>query len=160
PGGYLSSSLKNLMNALLKVKLRSVATFKSLRSDGCCEGDPSRTASPPAGRGVDRLPGEIRMKKTLFASRHRPNAFLAVIAAFAVLHCQAVFAQSTIFNIPSTDAVAKKKVYFEFDFISHLESHDNGGFQSYVPRVVVGLGKGVEVGVNLATTSSAAPTTV
>jgi len=69
-------------------------------------------------------------------------------------------AQSTIFNIPSTDVVAKKKVYFEFDFISHLESHDNGGFQTYVPRVVVGVGKGVEVGLNVASTSSAAPTVV
>src|SRR5262249_12056220 len=69
-------------------------------------------------------------------------------------------AQSTIFNIPSTDVVAKKKVYFEFDFISHLESHDNGGFQTYVPRVVVAVGKGVEVGLNVATTHSAAPTIV
>jgi hypothetical protein len=69
-------------------------------------------------------------------------------------------AQSTIFNIPSTDVVAKKKVYFEFDFISHLESHDNGGFQTYVPRVVVGVGKGVEVGLNVAATNSLAPTAV
>lgn len=69
-------------------------------------------------------------------------------------------AQSTIFNIPSTDVVAKKKVYFEFDFISHLESHEKGGFQTYVPRVVVGVGKGVEVGLNVAATNSIAPTTV
>ena len=32
-----------------------------------------------------------------------------------------VEAQSTLFNIPSTDVVATKKVYVEFDFISHLE---------------------------------------
>jgi hypothetical protein len=70
------------------------------------------------------------------------------------------FAQSTIFNIPTTDAVAPKKVYFEFDFISHLESHASGGFQTYVPRIVVGAGKGVEVGVNIATTSLIAPTIV
>ena len=100
------------------------------------------------------------LKKTFFASKHQLIAFLGVIGVLAVLQCQTAFAQSTIFNIPSTDAVAKKKVYFEFDFISHLESQDNGGFQTYVPRVVVGLGKGVEVGVNVAATSSAAPTTV
>ncbi|MGH9841145.1 MAG: hypothetical protein ACREEM_20520 [Blastocatellia bacterium] len=69
-------------------------------------------------------------------------------------------AQSTIFNIPSTDVVAKKKTYFEFDLITHLESHDNGGFQTYVPRVVVGLGKGVEVGLNVAATDSAGSTAV
>lgn len=69
-------------------------------------------------------------------------------------------AQSTIFNIPSTDVVAKKKTYVEFDFISHLEGTNNGGFQTYVPRVVFGVGKNVEVGVNVAATHSAAPATV
>src|SRR5215475_2693585 len=99
--------------------------------------------------------------RTFCASKQRVIVFaLSVIGALAVLQCQAAFAQSTIFNIPTTDAVAPKKVYFEFDFISHLESHDNGGFQTYVPRVVVGVGKGVEVGLNVASTSSAAPTVV
>jgi hypothetical protein len=81
---------------------------------------------------------------------------IALVAAFG----NKASAQSTIFNIPSTDVVAPKKVYFEFDFISHLESHDNGGFQTYVPRVVVGAAKGLEVGLNVASTSSAAPTVV
>jgi len=85
---------------------------------------------------------------------------LGMIGTVAGLQCQAARAQSTIFNIPSTDAVARNKLYFEFDFISHLESHDDGGFQTYVPRAVYGLGKGVEVGVNVAATSSAAPTSV
>ena len=98
------------------------------------------------------------LSRTSVRFKHRLVAFLGVIGALTVLQCQAAFAQSTIFNIPSTDAVAQKKVYFEFDFISHLESHDNGGFQTYVPRVVVGLGKGVEVGANFAFTDSAAPT--
>jgi len=86
---------------------------------------------------------------------------LAITLLFALAALpSASFAQSTIFNIPSTDVVAKKKTYFEFDFIGHLESDKNGGFQTYIPRVVVGLGKGVEVGVNVAATRSAAPTTV
>jgi hypothetical protein len=67
-----------------------------------------------------------------------------------ILSSHVVTAQSTIFNIPSTDVVAKHKVYFEFDFLSHLDSHANGGFQSYVPRVVVGVAKGLEAGVNIA----------
>jgi hypothetical protein len=61
-----------------------------------------------------------------------------------------VKAQSTLFNIPSTDVVATKKVYVEFDFISHLESHREGGFQAYVPRVVVGVAKNLEAGANVA----------
>jgi hypothetical protein len=66
-------------------------------------------------------------------------------------------AQSTLFNIPSTDVVAKNKTYVEFDFISHLESHKNGGFQGYVPRVVYGLAKNLEIGANVAFTDALAP---
>lgn len=70
---------------------------------------------------------------------------------------QRASAQSTLFNIPSTDVQAKKKVYVEFDFISHLEPHDEGGFQTYVPRVVVGTGGNFEVGANVAFTDALAP---
>jgi hypothetical protein len=101
------------------------------------------------------------MLSGFFTSKRRVIAFtLSVIGALIVLQGQTAFAQSTIFNIPTTDVVAPKKVYFEFDFLSHLESHDNGGFQTYDPRVVVGVGKGVEVGLNVAATNSAAPTVV
>jgi hypothetical protein len=99
--------------------------------------------------------------RTFCASKQRVIVFaLEVIGALTVLQRQIAFAQSTIFNIPTTDAVAPKKVYFEFDFLSHLGSHDNGGFQTYAPRVVVGIGKGVEVGLNVASTHSAAPTVI
>src|SRR5215470_5460569 len=101
------------------------------------------------------------LNRTFFTSKQRVIVFaLGVLGALMVLQRQTALAQSTIFNIPTTDAVAPKKVYFEFDFLSHLESHDNGGFQTYVPRVVVGVGKGVEVGLNVASTHSAAPTVV
>jgi hypothetical protein len=66
-------------------------------------------------------------------------------------------AQSTLFNIPSTDVVAKKKVYLEMDFMSHLESHRDGGFQVYVPRAVVGVGKRTEIGLNAAFVDAGAP---
>jgi len=85
---------------------------------------------------------------------------IVLLVALVAMCGNKALAQSTIFNIPSTDVVAKKKVYFEFDLITHLESHDNGGFQSYVPRVVVGVGKGVEIGLNVSATDSAAPTVV
>lgn len=85
------------------------------------------------------------------------SIFLALGCFFTfalISHNSGARAQSTLFNIPSTDVVAKGKVYTEFDFVSHLESHDNGGFQSYVPRIVVGAGKKVEVGVNLSVTDT------
>jgi hypothetical protein len=101
------------------------------------------------------------MLSGFFTSKLRVIAFaITFVGALIALQGQSAFAQSTIFNIPTTDAVAPKKVYFEFDFLSHLESHNNGGFQTYIPRVVVGVGKGVELGLNVAATNSAAPTVV
>jgi hypothetical protein len=82
---------------------------------------------------------------------------LALIFSLAAICSIPAAAQSTIFNIPSTDVVAKGKRYVEFDFISHLESHENGGFQTYIPRAVFGLGKGVEVGFNVAFTDALLP---
>ena len=74
----------------------------------------------------------------------------ALCAMTTLFDSRTAQAQSTLFNIPSTDVVAPKKTYLEFDFISHLEPHDEGGFQAYVPRAVFGAGRKVEVGVNVA----------
>jgi hypothetical protein len=86
-----------------------------------------------------------------------PFFFYLLTALIMVFCSRDAVAQSTIFNIPSTDVAAKGKTYLEFDFISHLESHAKGGFQAYVPRVVFGVGKGVEVGANFAFTDALAP---
>lgn len=68
-----------------------------------------------------------------------------------------VKAQSTLFNIPSTDVVATKRVYVEFDFVTHLEAHERGGFQGYIPRVVVGVARNLEVGANVAFVDTMSP---
>ena len=59
-------------------------------------------------------------------------------------------AQSTLMNVPSTDAVAAKKVYLEIDFITNYawERGDNS-FENYIPRAVIGVGKNIEVGANV-----------
>jgi hypothetical protein len=82
-----------------------------------------------------------------------------LLGLFTVLiNCMSdAHAQSTLFNIPSTDVVAMKKVYVEFDFLSHLESHNSGGFQAYVPRAVLGVGKRTEVGLNVGFLDSITP---
>ena len=82
---------------------------------------------------------------------------LGVAVLLALLNSQAAVAQSTLFNIPSTDVVPRKKVYLEFDFLSHFESHEDGGFQIYAPRAVFGVGKSVEVGVNVSAVDAFAP---
>jgi len=61
-------------------------------------------------------------------------------------------AQSTIFNIPTTDTVAPKKVYFEFDYLKQMPGPDEGSFQTFVPRAVFGITPQLEAGVNFSST--------
>ena len=59
-------------------------------------------------------------------------------------------AQQTIFNVPSTDILDKGKVYFELDATFKTNNQDAAGrFSSFVPRIVVGTGGNVEVGLNV-----------
>ena len=62
-----------------------------------------------------------------------------------------VLAQSTIFNIPTTDTVAKGKVYAEFDFLPQAPGADGSRTYTYNPRFVVGAPGKTEVGVNFPT---------
>ena len=61
-------------------------------------------------------------------------------------------AQSTIFNIPSTDTVSKGKGYFEFDFLPQAPGPDSGSrVYIYNPRILVGVSDKAEVGLNFPT---------
>ena len=75
--------------------------------------------------------------------------YLTLLVALVSLGAQTATAQSTLVTIPSTDVVSAKNVYLEFDYISHYASHHHGGFQTYEPRVAIGVGHNVEVGVNV-----------
>jgi len=66
-------------------------------------------------------------------------------------------AQSTLFIAPTSDVQTKKSVYVEADFITHFASYKDGGYQTYGPRVVVGLPKNTEIGVNVFYTRSGGP---
>jgi hypothetical protein len=79
--------------------------------------------------------------------------------AFALFTCSNARAQSTVFNIASTDVMPAHKLYLEADFISHLSPYATGGYQTYGPRLVYGVGKRMEVGLNAfyTHTSSAEP---
>jgi hypothetical protein len=62
----------------------------------------------------------------------------------------AVFTQQTIFNVPSSDVLEKGKVYLELD--ASFKFNDQAAlnrFSSFVPRVVVGAGSDIEVGLNV-----------
>ncbi len=76
--------------------------------------------------------------------RHFALSILLVVGlAFAAA------AQQTIFNVPSTDILPKGTVYLEYgvSFKPKTES-ELKKFTSIVPRVVVGVGRNFEVGVN------------
>ncbi|MEQ1763055.1 MAG: hypothetical protein ABL984_07915 [Pyrinomonadaceae bacterium] len=61
-----------------------------------------------------------------------------------------LLAQQTIFNVPSTDILGKGKIYVEFDASFKPNSQDSmGRFSSFVPRIVVGTGGDVEIGLNV-----------
>src|SRR5262245_65100192 len=71
------------------------------------------------------------------------------IVLLVALTGQVAMAQSTIFNIPTTDTVAKGKGYFEFDYFGQMPKPDGGTMTNiYVPRVIVGLGPNLEAGAN------------
>lgn len=72
--------------------------------------------------------------------------FILVMTALAVKG----YAQQTVFNVPTTDVLEKGKAYFELD-ISAKPNNSTAlnKFSSFVPRLVVGTGGRVEVGVNL-----------
>ena len=77
----------------------------------------------------------------------------AIFVATYALFCGAfssTHAQQTIFNVPSTDVLDRGKVYAELDVSFKLTDSDAvNKFSSFVPRVVVGAGNNVEVGLNI-----------
>jgi hypothetical protein len=81
--------------------------------------------------------------------RFQNNVRLALLVACLLCGISRVAAQSTIFNVPSSDVQAPREVYLETDFITHFASYKDGGYQTYGPRVVVGLPGNTELGVNV-----------
>jgi hypothetical protein len=76
-----------------------------------------------------------------------PTVFIVLLF---VLVAQSARAQSTIFNIPSTDTVDKGKGYFEFDFLPQAPGPDAGArIVIYNPRFIAGLPHDAEVGINI-----------
>jgi hypothetical protein len=74
------------------------------------------------------------------------------VALLALGLASSARAQSTIFNIPTTDTVSAGKVYGEFDFLAEAPGPDAASrLFVYNPRAVVGIGGNAEAGVNFPT---------
>jgi hypothetical protein len=89
-----------------------------------------------------------RMKDS--GSRRRPtsplNIRLLMWVAAVLLGCvTASVAQETVYNVPNGDVLDRGKVYFEFDATYMPRT----AARTYTPRIVVGVGHRVEIGLNL-----------
>lgn len=69
----------------------------------------------------------------------------AVLLVCVLACCVGAFAQETIFNVPSGDVLDRGKVYGELD-VTYTPTNASKGFG---PRIVVGIGHRVEVGLNV-----------
>jgi hypothetical protein len=65
--------------------------------------------------------GAIGAKRRIFGSNVLCGLFVALCF---LLPARIGIAQSTIFNIPTTDTVSKGKGYFEFDYLPQLPKPD------------------------------------
>lgn len=93
--------------------------------------------------------------------RHPVSTFLLTLTLIPAFLSGPAFAQQTVFNVPSADVLEKGKVYVELDVSTRFQDPA----QSYEPRVVVGVGHRIEVGLNVlgfnlpgATQTTIAPT--
>lgn len=83
------------------------------------------------------MPGLMRRTEKL-------AAIIFVLALFFV-STPSGLAQQTVFNVPSADVMERGKVYSELD-VSFTPSASSSGL---TPRVVAGIGRRVELGINL-----------
>lgn len=77
---------------------------------------------------------------------------LLILLVLACTLGKSADAQQTIVNVPTTDVLEKGKVYVEFDASYKFDKNANNTvnrFSSFVPRVVIGIGNKIEVGVNV-----------
>lgn len=59
-------------------------------------------------------------------------------------------AQQTIFNVPTSDILDKGKVYVELDAAFKFNNQNAvRRFSSFVPRIVIGAGNKIEIGLNV-----------
>lgn len=89
---------------------------------------------------------------------NRKPLALLFVALWLLVPAETSMAQSTLFNIPTTDTVDKGKAYVEFDFLPQIP-HPNGMDRLYIydPRLVAGIQSDLEAGANVAVHSPFSP---
>ena len=72
------------------------------------------------------------------------KSFKFLLLSLAIFPLRSAYAQETVFDVPSADILDNGKVYGELDGTVRPVNL----FATFTPRVVVGVGHGIEVGVN------------
>ena len=89
------------------------------------------------------------MKRMVSRMSGRGIRVACAVAALSTLLAGSAMAQSTLFNIPSTDTVSNGKGYFEIDFLPQAPVEEGSArIFIYNPRFIAGLPHDVEVGLN------------
>src|SRR4051812_32158677 len=107
--------------------------------------DPERRQQSRAGRPTAGMNAECRWRATqeVCVRNRRSGMVSRLVIGLALGACvisvRPAAAQSTIFNIPSTDTVAPGKVYFELDVLPQFPRADFGSWTVVAPRVVFGV---------------------
>ena len=85
---------------------------------------------------------KTRMIRIVFGS--------AALLIFPAAMCMKAQAQQTVFNVPTTDVLDRGKAYVELDISAKPnDSPALNKFSSFVPRIVVGIGSKIEIGLNI-----------
>ena len=90
--------------------------------------------------------------------KHYSNPIVFGLLILLIVAAQeGVRAQSSIFNVPTTDTLPPQKFLVEADYIAHPAPYEKSGFQYFGPTIIYGLRKNVEVGFNAFYTLSSEP---
>jgi hypothetical protein len=94
-------------------------------------------------------PEVLTMKRMVSRVSGRGIRVACAAAGLSALLSGSAAAQSTLFNIPSTDTVAAGNGYFEFDWLPQATVAEGAArINIFNPRFLAGLPNNVEVGVN------------
>ncbi len=105
----------------------------------------STPAEPPRDKATNATPARRVAQQNASRRLHRTGTLSVVLVLLLALPATG-HAQQTVFNVPTTDVLDPGKVYFELDISAKPVEPK---FSSFVPRLVVGIGGRVEVGVNI-----------
>jgi hypothetical protein len=108
-------------------------------------------------RSVRSIPAYKEERKIVPSFRKKFFKALSFIG-FSLCSLHGVSAQSSIFNVPSTDVMPPGTLYVEADYIAHPAAYEKGGFHYFGPSIIYGVRKNLEIGLNVYVTRSGEPT--